>query len=84
MARGFESKDVEYQQAEAQRPRTTGRAPTTEERAATHRRLTLQLSLARAEADLRAATAPAHRRMLQQALAALREQLDRDVRDNAS
>lgn len=75
---------MEYQQAEAQRPRTTGRTPTTQERHATSRQRTLQLSLARAEADLRVATAPAHRRMLEQALMALREQLDRDFPDNAS
>ena len=84
MARGFESKDVEYQQAEAERARTLGRVPTEADRARADRRRTLQLSIARTEADLRAATAPAHRRMLEQALAVLREQRDRDLMDHVS
>ena len=77
MARGFESKDVEFQQAEAQRPRTPERSLTAEERDALEKRRTLELSLARAHADLAAATSPAHRRMLTQAITALRERLDR-------
>ena len=68
MARGFESKDVEYQQAEAQRPRANAGVRSAEEREADARRRTLELSLARTEADLRAATSPVHRRMLEQAL----------------
>lgn len=84
MARGFESKDVEYQQAEAERPRTRAVVVTAEERDAMERRRTLHLSIARAEADLRAATQPAHRRMLEQALSSLRERLDRDPVADAS
>ena len=84
MARGFESKDVEYQQAEAQRPRTAPDVRTTEQRQADARRRTLELSLARAEAELRAATSPAHRHMLEQALMALRERLGRDPLNDAS
>jgi len=76
MARGFESKDVEFQQAEAQRTKTTVREITAEEREALDRRRTLELALARAQADLAAATSFAHRRMLEQAIAALRERLD--------
>ena len=76
MARGFESKDVEFQQAEAQRTKTNVRERTAEERAALDRRRSLELALARAEADLAAATSFAHRRMLEQAIAALRERLD--------
>jgi hypothetical protein len=76
LARGFESKDVEYQQAEAQRSRrVVDDVGTSEERADIERRRTLELSVARAEADLRAATAPLHRQMLEQALHALRERL---------
>jgi len=78
MARGFESKDIEFQQAEAQRPRTTAPVRTPEQLEAEARRRTLELSLARTEADLRAATSPVHRRMLEQALIALRERLGRD------
>ena len=76
MARGFESKDVEYQQAEAQRSKTNVvRTPAEHEQR--ERRRTLELSLSRAEADLTAARSPAHRRMLEQAIAALRGRLDR-------
>jgi len=75
MARGFESKDVEYQQAESQRPRSMAVPVTPEQRDAIERRRTLELSLARAEADLRIATASSHRRMLEQAIEALRQRL---------
>jgi len=75
MARGFESKDVEYQQSEAQRPRTSGPLVTREQREAIERRRSLELSLARAEADLRSATSSSHRRMLEQAIAALHARL---------
>ena len=71
MARGFESKDVEFQQAEAERGRTAGRALTSEEREALNRRRTVELSLARARGDLAAARTPAHRRMLADAIADL-------------
>ncbi len=75
MARGFESKDVEFQQAEAERTKTNAPERTAEERTALDRQRGLELALARAEADLAAATSFAHRRMLEQAIAALRERL---------
>ena len=75
MARGFESKDVEFQQAEKEREQRFGRALTPEERAAQDKRQTLELALARANADLAAARTPAHKRMLAGAIAALEEQL---------
>jgi hypothetical protein len=77
MARGFESKDVEYQQAEAQaqRGKSHNRALTPEERDAQASRRSLELALSRARADWAAATSPAHRQMLEQAIAALEEQL---------
>ena len=75
MARGFESKDVEFQQAEAVRARPKGRALSPAERDAQERRRTLELALARAEADLTTARTPAYREMLAQAIAALREQI---------
>ena len=75
MARGFESKDVEFQQAEKERERRLGRALTPEERTAQDKRQTIELALARAKADLAAAHTPAHQRMLAAAIAALEQQL---------
>lgn len=75
MARGFESKDVEYQQEETERPRIRAVSLTPEQRQAIERRRTLELSLARVEADLQTATASSHRRMLEQALETLRKRL---------
>ena len=75
MARGFESKDVEFQQAEAERATVKRRALTAEERDAADRRRTTELSLARARADLAATESPAHRRMLEQAIIALEAEL---------
>ncbi len=75
MARGFESKDVEFQQAERERGRQLGRALTPEERDAQARRQTIELALARARADLAAARTPAHKRMLAAAIETLERQL---------
>ena len=76
MARGFESKSVEFQQEEAARGRkTSGTAMTESQRASEQRRRILELSRRRAVEDLAVATAPAHRRMLEQAIAALDAQL---------
>lgn len=75
MARGFESKDVEFQQAEKEREKQLGRALTPDEREAQGKRRTIELALARAKADLAAARTPAHRRMLVDAIAALEQQL---------
>jgi hypothetical protein len=75
MARGFESKDVEFQQAERERGRQLGRALTPEERDAVEKRRTIELALARARADLAAARTPAHKRMLAGAIETLERQL---------
>jgi hypothetical protein len=75
MARGFESKDVEFQQAEKERERHLGRTLTPEERDAQARRQTIGLALARAKADLAAARTPAHKRMLAEAIETLERQL---------
>jgi hypothetical protein len=77
MARGFDSKFVEAQQEEATRERSLRPALTPEQRAAEARRQSLELSLARAQADLQRATAAAHRQMLEQAIAALRTELEK-------
>jgi hypothetical protein len=76
MARGFESKQVEFQQEEAARGRKDqGPALSPDERTRLERRRTLELSRARAEAELGRATAPAHRVMLEHAIAALDAEL---------
>src|SRR3954464_2781997 len=62
MARGFESKDVEFQQAEKEREKRLGRALTPDERGAAARRQTIELALARARADLAAVGEPISRR----------------------
>jgi len=76
MARGFDSKFVEAQQEEAARGPSRGRHTVSpEERARAQRRHTLELTRTRTERDLNRATAPAHREMLRQALAALDREL---------
>ena len=74
MARGFESKDVEFQQAEAARDRTSRPPLTTDEREARTRRQTLELTLARARSELASARSDAHRLMLERAIASLEAQ----------
>ena len=79
MARGFESKDVEFQQAEASRKNELRREPTPlseGEREALARRQTLELSLARVRSELASATSQAHRRMLERAIASLEAQVE--------
>jgi hypothetical protein len=75
MARGFESKDVEFQQAEAERQRTLTPAMSAGERLRHERRDLLELSLARLRADLAAARVAAHRTMVEQAILALEDEL---------
>ncbi len=75
MARGFDSKFIEAQQEEAVRAVSSKPGRTAAERDTEARRGTLQLARARAAADLTRATAQAHRRMLEQAIAALDAQL---------
>ena len=77
MARGWESKSIESQQEEAARDRVRKPSLTPEQRAAEERRRTLQLARTRAAEDLARATAPHHRRMLEQTLTAIDEQLAR-------
>ena len=77
MARGFESKDVEFQQAEKERQKTFRPALAPEARETNEKRRTLELALARARADCEAARSDGHRRMLAQAIASLEEQLQR-------
>ena len=75
MARGWESKSVEAQQQDAAQRKMSGRAPTAEELTRRARRRTLELARGRAQHDLARASAPAHRQMLEAAIAALDRQL---------
>jgi hypothetical protein len=75
MARGFESKNVESQQDERARGKEIAPELSAEEARRAVRRRTLELTLARAHADLAAARSPAHRAMLEAAIKALDEQL---------
>lgn len=77
MARGWESKNVEDQQAEAERRRSqvTRKDLTPEERQREGRRQELRLAIARTQAELAAACRPAHRDMLRLRLEALQQQL---------
>jgi hypothetical protein len=79
MARGFESKDVEFQQAEAERRPSPRRTLTPEERDDAARRLSLELALTRTRSDLAQATSTAHRRMLEEAIADLERRLGHDA-----
>jgi hypothetical protein len=71
MARGWESKSVEAQQDAASESRRVGPQLSREQAALEAKRATLQLARSRAIADLAAATAPAHRLMLEQTIAEL-------------
>ena len=75
MARGWDSKGIEAQQEAAAVRAEPQRALPPDEAARRARLATLTLALARAKADLEAATAPAHRTMLQQAIADLDRQI---------
>ena len=71
MARGFESKSVEAQQLAREAPRTDIGPASPEAARRLAERRTVELSRARAVADLAHARNPAHRKMLEAAMAAL-------------
>jgi len=71
MARGWESKSIEAQQEAAAERRTAAAPITANESARLAERATLSLARTRALADLQRACAPAHRAMLEQAIADL-------------
>ena len=79
MARGFDSKNVEWQQQQAEDARAAQRRPkterTAEERARLERRRGLELALAKTRADLFKATRPPHRALLERTLQALEQEL---------
>jgi hypothetical protein len=82
VARGWESKAVEAQQEAAMTPRNAATArlasgaETLDDARRRGDRATLMLARTRALADLQHACAPAHRAMLEQAIAALDERLN--------
>ena len=75
MARGWESKNVEAQQADRESSRQTQRPLTAEEQERAQRHQALGLARARTSADLERATRPAHRAMLTTALADIDREL---------
>jgi hypothetical protein len=76
MARGWESKAVESQQADADRLRQLAPPLSEDARRRLEQRRTLELALAQTQAELGAACRAAHRDMLQQRLTAIREAID--------
>lgn len=78
MARGWESKSVELQQAEAQTPATSGKRPLTPEQAALQReKQGLVLNRQRVQHQLETAQNPKLREMLEKALADLDARITR-------
>ena len=75
MARGWESKSIESQQEDAQTAKARKPALTPEQRDRAHRRTSLELAMARAQAELQAACQPAYRDMLRMKLETIRAQL---------
>jgi hypothetical protein len=75
MARGWESKSIEAQQEEAARNKPARPHLSDAQRTVEEKRRTLTLTRARALDDLARAANPQHRRMLEQAIAAIDQQL---------
>ena len=75
MARGWESKAVESQQEDAAAKPPTPARYSAEDNRRRSERATLMLARTRALADLQQACAPAHRAMLEQAIADLDRRL---------
>ena len=75
MARGWESKSVESQQADREASAGRTKAPSADEAARLARRRTLELARTRALGDLASACQPGHRAMLEAALESLEAQI---------
>jgi hypothetical protein len=71
MARGFESKDVEFQQAERERAASGGRELSPSERALQEKQRSLELALTKARSERQTATHPNHQKVLDAAILAL-------------
>jgi len=77
MARGWESKSVESQQADLDERRRQNAAVITEPPARRQQRESIELALARARRDLTSATHSAHRSMLEAAIGDLQSRLQK-------
>jgi hypothetical protein len=77
MARGWESKSVEAQQADREAREKPAEPLSATNAAQLARRRTLELARTRAIADLSSASSPEYRRMLEAAIQSLDEQLQR-------
>lgn len=75
VARGWESKSVEAQQADHEAPRNKSASVAPDEAARIARRRTLEMARALAVRDLSVAHVPAHRAMLQASIEAIDRQL---------
>jgi len=75
MARGWESKSVEAQQEDARQRTARGPSPTPRDLVSRERHRALELGRTRAQNDLARASAPAHRQMLESAIAELNRQI---------
>lgn len=75
MARGFESKDVEFQQAERERLASGGRELSPSERAEQDKRRSLELALMKVRSERQAATHPNHQHVLDAAILALEAEI---------
>jgi hypothetical protein len=75
MARGWESKSVEAQQEDARQSTARGPSPSPRDLIVREHRRALELARTRAQNELARASAPAHRQMLESAIAALDRQL---------
>lgn len=78
MARGWESKSIEEQQAESRSESTAKKIRLTPEQAAVEKhKQSLMMSRSRVLQQMQNATSPAHRKMLEMALADLDRELAR-------
>ena len=79
MARGWESKSVEAQQADRQAPALRRPEIDADARVRLERRQAVALSLARVRDELTRAVQPAHRAMLERAASALEAELSAET-----
>jgi hypothetical protein len=77
MARGFESKSVESQQADRFERRGASERPSREELERRGKRESLELSRRRIQNELEASSSPVHRAALENALRFLDDELDK-------
>lgn len=75
MARGFESKDVEFQQSEAERRQVSVAPMSDAQRQRVSARRTVELALTHAKAELAATSSAVRRRTLAHAIVELESQL---------